>query len=428
MKLNRDEFLETGYLIVEEAVPRDKLERVRQAYETLVNRQRENWKAERTENDPPEGVWETAPQPRLQLSRPPLVNQIDRETAPAVEVWLAENIHGVSTVLLDIADGAVTEMMMMCNPVRAHGPAKWHRDLHPIDTAPLQGYIDDILEGGPRYVQWNIPLYDDSVLWVVPGSHLRLNTPAENERMLADPRRPLPNGVQTHLKAGDGVVYILPILHWGSNYSPKMRRTVHGGFSTYTSIDDLSFADHISADAQAAFVRWNDRSEQMKQHTESALRAVLAGDGPAYIDALDSLHLERAEKGRMLSTVFLCKAALAIRLQKDPPLRGIAADLRSRVLGKHPITLNWGPKFADRFTPDEARLLWDRFSRLEALLQADEEHFVPGFQATPMKHYFNEMPADYGTADFIASWTATQTGCRGPQGAHFRRAKGHDRR
>ena len=54
MKLNRDEFLETGYLIVKEAVPRDKLAHVRQAYETLVNRQRENWKAERAEGDPPE--------------------------------------------------------------------------------------------------------------------------------------------------------------------------------------------------------------------------------------------------------------------------------------------------------------------------------------------------------------------------------------
>ena len=407
MKLNRDEFLETGYLIVKEAVPCDKLESVRQAYETLVNRQRENWKAERGESDPPGGVWETSPQPRLQLSRSPLVNQIDRETAPAVEMWLEENIHGVSTELLNIADGAVTEMMMMCNPVRDHGPARWHRDLHPIDTAPLQGYIDDIHEGGPRYVQWNVSLYDDSVLWVVPGSHLRLNTPEENEVMLADPRCPLPNSVQTHLEAGDGVVYILPILHWGSNYSPKMRRTVHGGFSNYNSIDELSFIDHISADAQAAFTRWNDRSKKMKQHTESALRAVLSGDGAAYLNALDSLHPERAEKGRMLSTVFLCKAALAIRLRKDPPLSGIAEDLRGRVLGKHPITLNWGPKFADQFTPDEARSLWDRFSPLEALLQADEEHFVPGFQAIPMKHYFNEMPADYSMADFITSWTAT---------------------
>ena len=405
MKLNRDEFLETGYLIVKEAVPRDKLERVRQAYETLVDRQRENWKAERAENDPPGGVWETAPQPRLQLSRQPLVNQIDQETAPAVEVWLEENIHGVSTELLDVADGAATEMMMMCNPVRDHGPAKWHRDHHPIDTAPLQGYIDDILEGGPRYVQWNIPLYDDSVLWVIPGSHLRLNTPEENELLLADPCRPLPNGVQTHLEAGDGVVYILPILHWGSNYSPKMRRTIHGGFSTHTSIDDLSFTNYISPQAQEAFARWNNRSEQMKQHTEDALRAVLSGDGSAYLSALDNLHTWRAEKGRILSTVFLCKAALAIRLRKDPPLQDIAEDLQRRLLGKHPITLNWGSKFADRFTPEEAHLLWDRFSPLEARLQSDEEHFVPGFQSIPMKHYFNEMPADYSTADFIASWT-----------------------
>ncbi len=405
MKLNRDEFLETGYLIVKEAVPRDKLERVRQAYETLVDRQRENWKAEREENDPPEGVWETAPQPRLQLSRSPLVNQIDQKTAPAVEVWLEENIHGVSTELLDVSDGAVTEMMMMCNPVRDHGPAKWHRDHHPIDTAPLQGYIDDILEGGPRYVQWNIPLYDDSVLWVIPGSHLRLNTPEENELMLADPCRPLPNGVQTHLEAGDGVVYILPILHWGSNYSPKMRRTIHGGFSTHTSIKDLSFAGHLSSQAQEAFARWNGRSEKMEQHTEDALRAVLSRDGTTYLSALDNLHPWRAEKGRILSKVFLCKAALAIRLRKDPPLQDIAEDLQRRLLGTHPITLNWGSKFADRFTSDEARLLWDRFSPLEVLLQSDEEHFVPGFQSIPMKHYFNEMPADYNTADFIASWT-----------------------
>ena len=405
MKLNRDEFLETGYLVVKEAVPRDKLERVRQAYETLVDCQRENWKAERAENDPLGGVWETAPQPRLQLSRQPLVNQINEETAPAVEVWLEENIHRVSTELLNVADAAVTEMMMMCNPVRDHGPAKWHRDHHPIDTAPLHGYIDDIIEGGPRYVQWNIPLYDDSVLWVIPGSHLRLNTPEENELMLADPCRPLPNGVQTHLEAGDGVVYILPILHWGSNYSPKMRRTIHGGFSTHTSIKDLSFTDHLSPQAQEAFARWNDRSEKMEQHTEDALRAVLSGDGAAYLSALDSLHPERAEKGRILSTVFLCKAALAIRLRKDPPLQDIAEDLRRRLLGTHPITLNWGSKFADRFTSDEARVLWDRFSPLEALLQSDEEHFVPGFQSIPMKHYFNEMPADYSTEDFITSWT-----------------------
>ncbi len=227
--VDRDRFLKEGYLIVKEAVPRGKLEQVRAAYEVLVDRQREIWKAERGPDDPSGDQWETARQPRLNLTTPPLVDRLDPETAPAVEVWLEENIRGVSSALLGEPTAAVTQMMMMCSPVRDHGPAQWHRDLHPIDTAPLQGYIDDILEAGPRYVQWNIPLYDDSVLWVVPGSHIRLNTPEENEVMGADPRQPLPGGVQTHLEAGDGVIYILPILHWGSNYSTALRRTVHGG-------------------------------------------------------------------------------------------------------------------------------------------------------------------------------------------------------
>ena len=403
--VDRERFLEEGYLVVKEAIPREKLPEVRRAYETLVNRQRENWKAMRKEGDPPGGEWETSPQPRLMLQRPPLIRAIDAETAPAVEVWLEPNIQGVSSRLLGVADAAVTEMMMMCNPVRDHGPAKWHRDHHPIDTAPLQGYIDDILERGPRYVQWNIPLYDDSVLVVIPGSHVRFNTTRENECLLADPCRPLPNGVRTRLEAGDGVVYILPLLHWGSNYSPRLRRTIHGGFSTHTSIDDLSFAEHLSTGTAAAFERWNRRSLEMKSHTEEALRAVVECDGEGYNEALNRLHPVRGEKGKMLSTVFLCKAALAIRLAKNAPYPDVPEDLSRRLRGgAHPITLNWGPAFAERFDESEAETLWKRFEPLDRLLRSDAEHFVPGFQSGPMKYHFNEMPEDYTTADFIAGW------------------------
>ena len=45
----------------------------------------------------------------------------------------------------------------MCSPVRDHGPARWHRDVHPIDMAPLSGLQKDLVENGPKYVQWNIP-------------------------------------------------------------------------------------------------------------------------------------------------------------------------------------------------------------------------------------------------------------------------------
>ena len=152
--VDRDRFLEEGYLIVRNAIPRDKLDSVRQAYETLVDRQVENWR----NGDPAKNMWDSHKQPRLNLNQPPLARQVGRETKPAVEVWFEESIKGVSTALLDEPDAAVTQMTMMCNPVRDHGPSQWHRDLQPIATAPLQGYIDDIVENGPRYVQWNIPL------------------------------------------------------------------------------------------------------------------------------------------------------------------------------------------------------------------------------------------------------------------------------
>lgn len=408
MQVDRSRFLEEGYLIVPKVVPPARLEAVRASYEKLVEKQRAIWAAQRRPDDPPGGVWETSPQPRLGLNRPPLVEQLDAEAAPAIEAWLGENAHGVSSQLLDTPDAATTDMSLMCNPVRDHGPAAWHRDLHPIDTAPLQGYIDDIVENGPRYIQWNIPLYDDNVLWVIPGSHLRRNTEVENRAMGANPRLPVPGWVPTNLKAGDGVVYILPILHWGSNYSPRMRRTIHGGFSDFVLYPDLSYTRFLSPEGQAAFARWEARSREKQRHTEAALRAVIAHNGPAYLAALDQLHPGRGEKGQLLSTVFFSKLVQVIRVAKHPEVDDIPQDLRHRLGGSHPITLNWGPQFADRFTTAEADTLWARFKPLDRLLRADKEMFIPGYQSGPMIYHFDEMPANYTVADFIAGWeTAT---------------------
>ena len=297
MRVNRDQFLEEGYVILRHVIPPEMLDAVRTACEKMVDRQRAIWARERAPDAPAGGVWETAAQPRLHLQT--TGDQVDAETSLAVEIWLHENLQGVSSELLGLEDAAVTEMMMMCSPVRDHGPAKWHRDFYPPYCAPLQSYADDILENGPRYVQWNIPLYDDNVLWVVPKSHIRRNTEEENSQLTKDNRAPLASGVQTHLNAGDGVAYILPILHWGSNYSTKLRRTIHGGFSDFSHYPDLSYLKHLSATAQNTFTRWDQHSQKKLGQTEAALRAALQKDGAAYRAALDALHPGRGPKGRL---------------------------------------------------------------------------------------------------------------------------------
>lgn len=402
--VDRERFLRDGYLIVPEVIDPARLAEVRRAYETLVERQRAVWSAERGPDDPPGGVWETARQPRLHLSRE-LAAQVDASCAAAVEVWVGDRLRAAANRLLDVEDAGATELMMMCSPVRDRGPANWHRDIHPIDTAPLRGYIDDIVENGPAYIQWNIPLYDDDVLWVMPGTHVRVNTDRENRLLLADDRQPLPGAVQTRLRGGDGVVYITPILHWGSDYSARLRRTVHGGFSPFAMREDDRFVPYLKPAAQEIFRGWQRACAVRRDRTEAALRAALAGDAAAYDRALAALRPGAGEKGKLLLTVFLTKAALFIRLRKRPELRSTVPErIAASADAHHPITLNWGPQFAERVTAPEADLLWQRFAPMERRLTGDRDGFMPGFQAERMRHSFVEMPAGFGVAELTAAW------------------------
>ena len=63
MQLNRNRFLEEGYLVLRNVVPPDELDELRVGYETMVERQRGIWKRERNPDAPPGGVWEASAQP-----------------------------------------------------------------------------------------------------------------------------------------------------------------------------------------------------------------------------------------------------------------------------------------------------------------------------------------------------------------------------
>ena len=116
----------------------------------------------------------------------------------------------------------------------------------------------------PGYVQWNIPLYDDDLLWVVPGSHRRPDNEEQRRQLLLDPRVELPGGVQVDLDAGDAVVYTNLIMHWGSFYSSRLRRTIHLGYRSFGGDifpyvhqfhydEELSFTSHLSQEAVSQF-------------------------------------------------------------------------------------------------------------------------------------------------------------------------------
>ena len=289
MRVDRDLFMDQGYLVIPGIIPPDKLDAMRASCETILERQKVVWARERQPGDPPGGQWETARQPRVMMERPGL---IDEETANVVEdFWVADRTLDVASQLLCNPVPNVTQMMMMCSPVRDHpGGTGWHRDVHPIDMAPLEALQADFLENGPRYTQWNVPLYDDNVLWVIPGSHRRLNTAQENAELSADRMKAVTGGVPVELRAGDGVIYSNFLIHWGSDYTTKLRRTLHGGHTIFGFYPELAFAESLAPWARERFDTMDQRSARLQDLTEAALRAVISRDAAAYRASLEALQ------------------------------------------------------------------------------------------------------------------------------------------
>ncbi|KAL2260063.1 hypothetical protein VTK26DRAFT_6048 [Humicola hyalothermophila] len=127
-------------------------------------------------------------------------------------------------------DGLVMELMnMLVRPCGGKDFAlRWHRDDIPASASPEEELARLGARDGSGYVhaQWNLPLYDDESLIVVPGSHARARTEVERA---ADPYADeLPGMVKVALKAGDIVFYDNNILHRGVYDGSKERMTLHG--------------------------------------------------------------------------------------------------------------------------------------------------------------------------------------------------------
>ncbi len=101
---------------------------------------------------------------------------------------------------------------------------RWHRD----DISPSATLAEELakLSQPAWHAQWNLALYDDASLVVIPGSHNRARTEVERA---ADPyTEDLPHQLSVRLRAGDVVFYNNNILHRGVYKSTAQRMTLHG--------------------------------------------------------------------------------------------------------------------------------------------------------------------------------------------------------
>ena len=100
---------------------------------------------------------------------------------------------------------------------------RWHRDDVPWDASAEEEM--ERLAKPAFHAQWNLVLYDDESLVVVPESHARAKTKKERD---GDVMGSMPEEKVVRLKAGDAVFYNNNIIHRGMYWSNVERMTLHG--------------------------------------------------------------------------------------------------------------------------------------------------------------------------------------------------------
>ncbi len=381
-----------GYVIVRNVVPVEMLEQFRHEAEALVDRARAR--------DP---SWETTAQPRASMTA-----DSDEQTIATVDFLLHDNTYGFSAQLLGCPreQVALKIALVLCNPEMTPDqpprpgqtwgtdPRNWHRDVRPDRDGPLQAHLNDVEANGPGYVQWNVALYEDHVLYVVPGSHRRLNSQIERSHLGAEHGRltPLPESRRVDLGPGDGVVYNNHALHWGSKYTPaEQRRTLHFGYRSFGTIYPSQRHCHLPAGFWETFAEGTPQ-RQVTDHwlslnlaefatIEDMFRGVMAGDSNRFRRGLALLH--PAQAGRVACLILLTKVAAALQGAGSE-----GAHTRDSTVYEWQIR-----QLAAKFTQDELDFLWERFAPVDNVLKTGGGGHVTGFLGPSTDYEFERVPA-----------------------------------
>jgi hypothetical protein len=120
-------------------------------------------------------------------------------------------------------DDLVMELYNLLIRPDADFELRWHRD----DIPPTATAEEELarLDKPAFHAQWNMALYEDSSLILVPSTHRRARTQAERD---AGPYDKMPGEIRVHLKPGEMAFYNNNILHRGAYKSDIERMTLHG--------------------------------------------------------------------------------------------------------------------------------------------------------------------------------------------------------
>ncbi|KAK5121951.1 hypothetical protein LTR85_004523 [Meristemomyces frigidus] len=217
-----------GFVRISNAIPHKDLRDFREAATRATSRARAGqWPYVRTvpKQFPPWPVSEAASHGIWGVQHVLHPDMPDPDRRVFAESYFSETMITAVTALLQCSqEDLVMELYNMLVRPPQDFALRWHRDDIPPSASPKEE--EERLQHPMLHAQWNLALYSDSSLIVVPGSHARARTDMERT---ADPYEDdMPGQTVVKMAAGDLVFYNNNILHRGVYDSKTERMTLHG--------------------------------------------------------------------------------------------------------------------------------------------------------------------------------------------------------
>ena len=220
-----DQLNKVGYVVIPKLIDEATVEKLRVACAEVTELARAgNWPYIRTlpKQFPPwpqstyvNGVWGVQ-----HLMHPDMPH-----SAEFVSHYFSDELCNVVKELLQCSDeDLVMELFNLLVRPTKDFELRWHRDDVPPE-ATSEEEMERLAKPG-WHAQWNMALYDDASLIVVPGTHARART--EDERNAGPFESNMPGQLIVELGPGDAVFYNNNILHRGKYDPTKERATLHG--------------------------------------------------------------------------------------------------------------------------------------------------------------------------------------------------------
>jgi len=224
----REQWRRQGFLVLPNVLGAEQIERLRQ----IVDHVYAQWRERPPMNEPGDYGYEPNAWIILHLNHtayfrqhPEYLKELLDTIALPVSIAMLESIFGEPPLL--------GQACLFIHPPGLSRPGNWHRDCQYLtngeeeERAAVRDEADP-----PRELHLNIPLLTTRHTWVVPGSHLRWDTPEERDiRLNHATSKDLAGAVQLTMEPGDIGFFHVNSLHRGTYDKDFPRRTLNFTYS-----------------------------------------------------------------------------------------------------------------------------------------------------------------------------------------------------